>query len=151
MNIRSVKLLKNKFSVRWETNTPEGKTVKHEIPDGAEPDEQVQDTISDLKADVVSILEFTKGYAESYTVTGISVSEDEGRRKVVFTGKKELKGGRSIAINTPLMHEAPDGEEQKGSSFMSSELADRVQRVVDGARRYVENGARAQTDIEDES
>lgn len=151
MNVRSVKLLKSKFSVRWETTTPEGKTVKHEIPDGAEPDEQVQDAIADLKPDVVSILEFTKGYAESYVVTGVSISEDDGRRKVVFTGKKELKGGRSIAINTPLMHEAPDGEEQKGSSFMSPKLVDKVQRVVDGAMRYVKDGARAQTDIDDES
>jgi hypothetical protein len=147
MRIRSVKLLTDRVTLAWETPVGEhGEVVESAIKNGEGVTPELANAVAALKDDVCEILEFPKGYRDTFTMKGLSVSYGaDGGRGVTFTGSKKLKSGRATTINTPEIKERQDHEE-KGTGFMTDELAGRVGEVIQHAEAYA-NGARAQTTL----
>lgn len=145
MKIRSVKVLKDRVSLAWETPVGEhGEVVESAIKNGEDPTPELANAVAALKDDVCEVLEFPKSYRDTFTMKGLSVSYDaDGGMGVTFTGSKTLKSGRATTINTPEMKERQDHEE-KGSAFMADDLLAKVGEVLQHAEAYA-NGARAQT------
>lgn len=142
--ITSVKLLKEQVTLKWETRVGDA-DVAHELKHGEAPAPELVNALADLRADAISILDFPKGYGDTFTLKGVSASYGDGEMTVTLTGTKKLKSGRTTTINTPSLPERTD-HTQTGGGFLLNGTAERVRVLFAAAERYID-GERGQATI----
>lgn len=152
MEITQVKMLGEKVHITWQTrNGPEGETLTtHKLVGGEDPTPAFANAISDLRPDVVALMELPPEWFDPAKVVGMNVShEDDGALEVSLSFKRTMRSGRVVGIATPKVRSRLD-ETTDGKAFMTEDMERRVMDVLRHAEEYV-GGKRAQRDIEEET
>lgn len=150
MDIKKVKRLNDLTTVEW--TKPNGRHTEagslEECPDT--PKKEFLDQFATVQADLIAKTPFGKKFADSFTLTGVSLTKNaKGRRQFSPSGKIQFGWGE-IGVSMPLLLEHDD----EGGSTAENVLTEAETRNIDElfalAEDYV-SGEREQAtlDLED--
>lgn len=149
MEVTQVKVVGDGVSIVWQTRVGRDgdAVVTHKLTGGEAPAPSFLNAISDLRPDVIDLMEIPEEWFGPASVVGINVQYDGGALEVSISFKRKMRSGRVVGIATPRVRSRKDHTEQ-GKAFMTEDMERRILDVIRQAEAYV-NGRRAQTDIEE--
>jgi hypothetical protein len=147
LRVTKVKWDLKKVRIEYERIRPEGDPDEFVIGCGDEPSRAFKDALAALRIDLNTICQFDPPL--DVTIRGVSFSWTDDIMGACITALKSLTTANSpLVLTTPHVPEKPYGE-TGGGPTMPAGMAERLERLIDEARRYILGGAREQARLFD--
>lgn len=146
MKITKVKIKPNSTEIGYlESDARESKEVVFKSWD--KQSKEFVESLQVLKPHVIYILELPEEYAETLTITGISIKYEDAGIGVVISATKELDSlDAPLCLNTPYI---PPQRNENMHTPMSGMLEMTVDKITAMAQQFMEGMHRAQGQLFD--
>lgn len=158
-SFRKIRVTDKVVELEWTTPDPSGEgETKHELTCKHEAHADLVAALQAFRPHVQQLLEVTKRWAQTVTVTSLSISKDKnGRRGLVVTGTRPVADASSpFVIHTPHLaesvQEADESDENDSPTLFSGKgvwlegMAEALETAEQEATAYID-GKRAQGDL----
>jgi hypothetical protein len=102
------------------------------------PRPEFNTALQGLEPHILEILQLPSDYGDAMTVTGLSITESSGIRKIILKAKKELVDSNSpFNISTPKKPDGVISEDAEGDDVLTDKALEAIDDLIDEAERYV--------------